>query len=71
MKVVAALLVATFVLAVGTSYAFGDCAGHTKAQLAKSQPQEQMSKDQPAGTPLTVAEKAEPAKQTAQIPEKK
>ena len=76
MKVVTALLVAAFVLAAGTSFAFGDCAGHNKAQLVKTQPQEQMSKDQPskdqpAGTPFTVAEKAEPTKPAAQTPEKK
>lgn len=71
MKVVVALMVAAFVLAAGTSFAFGDCAGHNKAQLVKSQPAEQMSKDQPAGTPFTVAEKAEPAKPAAKTPEKK
>jgi hypothetical protein len=71
MKVVAALLVAVFVLAAGTSFAFGDCAGHSKAQMVKAQPQEQLSKDQPAGTPFTVAEKAEAVKPAAQTPEKK
>jgi CTP:molybdopterin cytidylyltransferase MocA len=71
MKVVAALMVAAIVLAAGTSFAFGDCPGHTKAQMVKSQPQVQMSQDQPASTPITVAEKAEPAKPAAQMPERK
>lgn len=77
MKIIAMLLVATFVVAAGTSFAFGDCAGHSKAQLVKTQPQdqisqEQLTKDQPMGTPITVAEKvAEPVKPAATAPEKK
>jgi hypothetical protein len=72
MKFVATFLVAMFVVAAGTSFAFGDCAGHSKAQMVKSQPQEQMSKEQPATTPLTVAEKAsEPAQPVVKTPEKK
>jgi hypothetical protein len=82
MKLVAMFLVAAFVVAVGTSFAFGDCAGHNKAQLVKnqSQSQEQLNKEQPAGATLTVAEKAaetvaekatEPAKPAAKTPEKK
>jgi hypothetical protein len=71
MKFVATFLVAVFVVA-SASFAFADCAGHNKAQLVKSQPQEQMSKDQPASTPLTVAEKAvEPAKPVVKTSEKK
>jgi hypothetical protein len=65
MKFMATFLVAVFVVAAGTSLAFGDCAGHSKAQLAKNQSQEQMTKEQPpaTGSPFTVAEKAtEPAK---------
>jgi hypothetical protein len=62
MKLVATLLVAVFVVA-SASFAFADCAGHNKAQMVKSPSQEQMSKEQPASTPFTVAEKAtEPAK---------
>jgi len=73
MKLMATFLAAVFMVAAGTSLAFGDCAGHNKAQLVKSQPQEQMTKEQPAatGSPITVAEKAtEPAK-TATNQEKK
>jgi hypothetical protein len=64
MKIVATFLVAVFVVAAGTSFAFGDCPGHNKAQMVKNQTQnqgqEQMSKDQPAGAgaQFTVAEKA-------------
>jgi hypothetical protein len=72
MKIVATFMVVAFVLAAGTSYAFGACAGHSQAQMVKTQPQDQMSKDQPTGPTLTVAEKAaEPAKPVAQTPEKK
>ena len=65
MKFMATFLVAVFVVAAGTSLAFGDCAGHTKAQLVKKQTLEQMTKEPAAatGSPFTVAEKAtEPAK---------
>jgi hypothetical protein len=65
MKSMATFLVAVFVVAAGTSLAFGDCAGHTKAQLVKKQTLEQMTKEPAAatGSPFTVAEKAtEPAK---------
>jgi hypothetical protein len=70
MKLMATFLVAVFVVAVSTPFAFADCAGHNKAQLVKNQTQaqEQISKDQPASTsaPLTVAEKApESAKRAA------
>jgi hypothetical protein len=72
MKFVATFLMATFVVAAGTSFAFGDCAGHSKAQMVKSQAQEQMSKEQSAATPLTVAEKAsEPTQPVVKTPEKK
>ena len=75
MKLISTFLVAVFVVAVGTSVAFGDCVGHNKAQLVKNQAQEQVSKDQPQqaspGAPFTVAEKAaEPAK-SVKTPEKK
>ena len=70
MKLVSTFLVAVFVVAVGTSFAFGDCAAHNKAQLVKKQApaQEQVSKDQPAspGAAFTVAEQtAEAAKPAA------
>jgi hypothetical protein len=72
MKLLAALLVAVFVVAAGTSFAFGDCAGHNKAQLVKNQALEPMSKEQPTSTPITVAEKAaEPAKSGGNAPGKK
>jgi hypothetical protein len=80
MKFVATFLVAVFVVA-GTSFAFGDCPGHNKAQLVKSQPQEQMSqpqdqvsKEQPAGAQMTLAEKLTEAEKAAvkpPAPEKK
>ena len=71
MKIVATFMVVAFVLAVSTPLAFGACAGHSQAQMVKTQPPEQMSKDQPAGTSFTVAEKAsELAKPVAQTPEK-
>jgi hypothetical protein len=72
MKFVAVLVAAAFVVAAGASVAFADCAGHNKAQMVKTQPQEQMSKDQPAGAPLTVAENAsEPEKSAVKITKKK
>jgi hypothetical protein len=75
MKFVATFLVAVFVVAAGTSFAFGDCAGHSKAQMVKNETQGQMSKEQPAGAaaPFTVAEKAaQPVQQpVVQTPEKK
>jgi hypothetical protein len=80
MKLVAVLVAAAFVVAAGASVAFADCAGHNKAQMVKTQPQEQMSKDQqeqmskdqPAGVPLTVAEKgSEPEKLAVKSTEKK
>jgi hypothetical protein len=71
MKLVTTFLVAVFVVVAGMSFAFADCAGHNKAQMVKNQTQEQLSKEQPTSTPLTVAEKApEPAK-TEKTPEKK
>jgi hypothetical protein len=73
MKLMATFLVAVFVVAAGTSFAFGDCAGHNKAQMVKNQTQEQMTKEQPAatGSPFTVAEKtAEPAKSVKTLEKK-
>jgi hypothetical protein len=72
MKIVATFMVVAFMLAAGTSLAFGNCAGHSQAQMVKVQPQEQMSKDQPPQPQLTVAEKAAvPAQPVVQTPEKK
>jgi len=72
MKIVATVLVAVFVVVAGAPFAFADCAGHNKAQTVKSQPQEQMSKDRPATTPFTMAEKAaESEKPVAKTVEKK
>jgi hypothetical protein len=71
MKVLVALMAAVFVLAAGTSFAFGDCAGHNKAQMVKAPAQEQVSKDQPTSTPLTVAEKADLAKPAAKTADAK
>ena len=36
MKLVATILVAAFVVAASMSFAFAECAGHTKAQMVKS-----------------------------------
>jgi len=74
MKLMATLLVAIFVVAAGTSFAFGDCAGHSKAQMVKNQTQVQTSKTQPADTavPFSVAEKGDEApKPVAKSVEKK
>ncbi len=77
MKLVSTFLVAVFVVAIGTSFAFAECAAHNKAQLVKKQApaQEQISKDQPqqanTGAPLTVAEKATEQAKSAQTVEKK
>jgi hypothetical protein len=74
MKIVATFMAVAFVLATGTSLAFGACAGHSQAQMVKTQTQDQMSKDRPQPTEntLTVAEKAaDPAKSVVQTPEKK
>jgi hypothetical protein len=74
MKFVATLLVAVFVVAAGTAFAFADCSAHNKAQLAKNQDQQQVTKDQPTsnGTQFTVAEKAaELEKSTSKTPGKK
>jgi len=74
MKLMAALLVAVFVVVAGTTVAFGDCAGHTKAQLVKNQTQEQISSTQSTTTasPFAIAEKAvAPAKTVVPTPEKK
>ncbi len=75
MKIMAMLLVAAFALTASTSFAFGDCAGHSRAQLVKNQSQEQtqeqVSQEQPTGTPFAVAEKvAEPVKPAEKAPEK-
>jgi hypothetical protein len=61
MKLLATFLVAVFVVAAGTSFAFADCAGHSKAQMVKSQTPEQMTKAQQADTnsPFAVAQKAD------------
>jgi hypothetical protein len=73
MKLMATFLAAVLVVAAGTALAFGDCAGHSKAQLVKSQPQGQTTKEQPAatGSPFTVAEKATQPAKPATTQEKK
>jgi hypothetical protein len=74
MKLMATFLVAVFVVVAGTTLAFGDCAGHTKAQLVKNQTQEQISSAQSTTTAsqFAVAEKAEaPAKTAVSTQEKK
>jgi hypothetical protein len=74
MKFLATFLVAVFVVAAGTSFAFGDCAGHSKAQMVKNQTQVQTSKTQSTDTnaPFSVAEKGDEApKPVAKSVEKK
>jgi hypothetical protein len=70
MKFMATFLVAVFVVVMaGTSFAFGDCPGHSKAQLVKNPSQDQVSKEQPAGAQMTLAEKpTEPAKAAVKTP---
>ena len=72
MKRIAILFMAVVLVAASTSFAFAACAGHTKAQLVKSDPREQVSQEQSTATPITVAEKvAEPVQPMAQASEKK
>jgi hypothetical protein len=63
MKLVATILVAVFVLAVGMSTAFADCAGHTKAQLVKSD-DPQISSDRQANNDALPATSEKVAQQT-------
>ena len=72
MKILAAFVIAAFVLTIGTSLAFAECAGHSQARQVKIQQQEQISKDQTTKSSFTLAEKtAEPTKATAQSSDKK
>lgn len=71
MKRIAIFFMAVVLVAASTSFAFAACAGHTKAQLVKSDPREQVSQEQSTATPITVAEKvAEPVQPVAQASEK-
>jgi hypothetical protein len=55
MKLVATILVAAFVVVVSMSMAFADCAGHTKAQLVKTDDQQVSSDRQANNDTLTAA----------------
>ena len=67
MKLVVTILVAAFVVAAGVSFAFADCAGHTKAQMVKTD-DPQISSDRVATTdavpaaPDTVAQSVKTGK---------
>jgi len=54
MKLVATILVAAFVVAASMSFAFADCAGHTKAQMVKTD-DPQISSDRVATTDAVPA----------------
>jgi hypothetical protein len=54
MKLVVTILVAAFVVAAGMSFAFADCAGHSKAQLVKTD-DPQISSDRVAATDAVPA----------------
>ena len=74
MKLVATILVAAFVVAAGMSVAFADCAGHTKAQMVKSD-DPQISSDRAgqstdAGVPAVPEKVAQQTKSRAK-PSKK
>jgi ABC-type spermidine/putrescine transport system permease subunit I len=73
MKLVATILVAAFVVVASMSFAFAECAGHTKAQMVKNQTQEQMSSTQstPTASQFAVAEKADAPAKTVVTPKEK
>jgi hypothetical protein len=54
MKLVATILVAAFVVAASMSFAFAECAGHTKAQMVKTD-DPQISSDRVATTDAVPA----------------
>ena len=72
MKLVATILVAAFVVAGGMSMAFADCAGHSKAQLVKSD-DPQISSDRQANKDALTAvpEKVVQQTQSMKAQEKK
>jgi hypothetical protein len=72
MKLVATILVAVFVMAASMSFAFADCAGHTKAQMVQSN-DPQISSDRVAATDAlpTVPEKVAQSVKTGKAVEKK
>jgi hypothetical protein len=72
MKLVATILVAVFVMAASMSFAFADCAGHTKAQMVQSN-DPQISSDRVATTDAlpTVPEKVAQSVKTGKAVEKK
>ena len=63
MKLVAMMLVAAFVVAGSMSIAFADCAGHTKAQLVKSD-DPQVSTDRQVNKNTVTVEPEKVAQQT-------
>jgi hypothetical protein len=76
MKLVAMFLVAIFVVVASMSFAFANCAGHSKAQLVKNetnQTQEQISTDRVATTEAlpAVPDKVAQSVKADKAPEKK
>ena len=72
MKLMATILVAVFVVAAGTSFVFAECAGHTKAQMVKTN-DPQISSDRVATTDAVPAapDKVAQSVKTGKTPEKK
>ena len=66
MKLVATILVAAFVVTGTMSFAFADCAGHTKAQLVQSD-NPQISSDRQANNEAPAAAPAKVAQQTGNV----
>ena len=58
MKLMVTILVAAFVVAAGTSFAYSECAGHSKAQLVQSaDPQGTTEQQASNGTPAPASDK--------------
>jgi hypothetical protein len=72
MKLVATILVAAFVVVASMSFAFAECAGHTKAQMVKSD-EPQISSDRVATTDAVpvVPDKVVQSAKTGKTLEKK
>jgi hypothetical protein len=67
MKLVATILVAAFVVAGGTSFAFAECAGHNKAQMVKTNdPQINTDRQANNDAPAAVSDKAAQPDKVAQ-----
>jgi hypothetical protein len=67
MKLVATILVAALVVAGGMSFAFAECAGHSKAQMVKSDdPQVSAGQQANNDAPAAVSDKAAQPDKVAQ-----